>query len=365
MRIIQLLPELNEGGVERGTVELNREFVKLGHESIVISHGGKLVPQIVADGGKHIVLDVSSKNPLTAISRMLKLRKVLKKIEPDVLHARSRVPAWLTYMANKSLHFPFVTTVHGFNSVNAYSKIMTVGDQVICASSFLVKHICDHYHTDSKKIHLIPRGIDFDYFNALALDSAFIDMFKKEHQLENKRIIVHVARITHWKDQATTIRAFLKMRETIGDIKLLLVGGIDPKRRSYFDELKAMVENSPYRDDVIFTGSQAKIKEIYSMANLAISASTKPETFGRANVEGLAMGIPLIATRMGATEDYVIDHETGFFFEPGDADTLASLMGKGLDYSYDIEKIKAFVRSHFSLDQMVEKTLNVYSLVVK
>ena len=141
MRIVQLLPELNEGGVERGTMELSRELVKLGHESIVISAGGKLREQIEKDGGRHITFDICSKNPFTAPFRMIKLRKLLKELKPDILHARSRVPAWLTYLANKKLYFPFVTTVHGLNSINKYSEVMTKGDRVIAVSEVVRDYI--------------------------------------------------------------------------------------------------------------------------------------------------------------------------------------------------------------------------------
>lgn len=363
MKIIQLLPELNEGGVERGTVELCRELIKKGFESIVISNGGKLVDQIAQDGGLHVKLDVCSKNIFTAPWRIFKLYKILKQLQPDILHVRSRVPAWMVCFANKLLKIPVVSTVHGFNSVNAYSSIMTKADYVICSSSFLIKHIIKNFNTDKEKIHLIPRGIDFNYFNNLQLDTEFITEFKKENMLTNQRIILHVARITRWKDQATTIRAFLEVRKTIENIKLVLVGGTDLKRQSYHDNLKSLIENSPYKQDIVFAGSHTKIKEIYSLATIAISSSTKPETFGRANVEGLAMGVPLLATQIGATVDYIIEGKTGFFFNLEDYHELANLMQKSLDYPFNPAEIKLFAKENFSLDQMVEKTINVYSKV--
>ena len=134
MRIVQVIPELNEGGVERGVVELNREFVKKGIESFVISAGGKLENQINLDGGNHIKFDVCSKNIFTAFSRVNALKKILKEINPDIIHVRSRVPAWLVYFANKKLNIKVVSTVHGFNSVGFYSSIMQKSDAVICVS---------------------------------------------------------------------------------------------------------------------------------------------------------------------------------------------------------------------------------------
>ena len=203
MRIVQLLPELNEGGVERGTMELSRELVKLGHESIVISAGGKLVEQIEHDGGKHIIFDVCSKNPLTVPLRIFQLRKILEELNPDILHARSRVPAWLTYLANKKLQIPFVTTVHGFNSVSPYSAIMTKGDHVICVSGAIKAYIQEHYQTADEKITVIPRGIDLEKFNPNNLDAEFIDTFTEEYQLGNKFVVTSVGRITQLKDLET------------------------------------------------------------------------------------------------------------------------------------------------------------------
>ena len=141
MKIVQVIPELNEGGVERGVVELNREYVKLGIESYIISNGGKLVNQIVQDGGNHIIFDVCSKNIFTSFSRIRGLKKILKDLKPDIIHVRSRVPAWLVYFANKSLKIKVVSTVHGFNSVGFYSSIMQKSDAVICVSNSIKKYI--------------------------------------------------------------------------------------------------------------------------------------------------------------------------------------------------------------------------------
>jgi len=359
MRIVQILPELNEGGVERGAMELSRELVKQGHESVVISAGGKLVEQIQKDGGTHIAFDVYSKNILTAPFRILKLRKILKELKPHVLHARSRVPAWLTYLANKTLHFPFVTTVHGFNSVNAYSKVMTYGDKVICGSKFMIEHIIKHYHTPMEKIVLIPRGVDMDSFGS-ELNEDFISEFKQKYHLEGHFIITHVARITHWKDQKTTIKAFIEVKKHIQNAKLLFVGSVDESRTHYYEELQKMIKDTPYEEDVIFTGNQQHIKEIFSFSDVSISASNKPETFGRANVESIFMGTPLIATNIGATADYVIEGENGYLFEPNDAEELSRLIIKSSKESFDKEQMARYVKNNFSLEQMVDKTVSVY-----
>ncbi|MGB5792821.1 glycosyltransferase, partial [Poseidonibacter sp.] len=242
MKIVQLLPELNEGGVERGVVELNREYTNKGINSFVISAGGKLENQIDLDGGKHIKFDVCSKNILTLISRVIKLRKILKDLKPDIIHVRSRVPAWLVYFANKSLSIKVVSTVHGFNSVSFYSKIMTNADAVICVSNSIKEYIQKHYNTDSKKITVIPRGIDLELFNLDNIDKDFIENFEEEYNLSDKFIVSSVGRVTQLKDYETFIKAISLVKKDIPNIKALIVGGVRSDKEDYLNLLKKLIK---------------------------------------------------------------------------------------------------------------------------
>ncbi|HIP12466.1 MAG TPA: glycosyltransferase [Arcobacter sp.] len=359
MKIVQLLPELNEGGVERGTMELSRELVALGHESIVISAGGKLVQQIEEDGGKHITLDVCSKNVLTVPSRMLKLRKLLKELQPDVLHARSRVPAWLTYLANKKLHFSFVTTVHGFNSISFYSKIMTKSDQVICVSAAIKKYIQKHYNTSGDIITVIPRGVDLEKFNPNDVDTNYIDTFKKEYQLKDKLIVTSVGRITQLKDLETFIRAIAITKEKKSNIMGLIVGGVREDKQVYFEGLKSLIKALKLEENIVFTGSQSKIPEIYTLSNVVVSSSKKPESFGRTAAEALAMNCPVIATGHGGILDIVIPDKTGWLFESGDENKLAQNIL--ISQTHKLEGLRSFVEKRFTLDEMVHSTIKVYN----
>ena len=360
MKIVQLLPELNEGGVERGTMELSRELVKLGHESIVISAGGKLEAQIKKDGGRHITLDVCSKNPLTAFSRMLQLRKILKELNPNILHARSRVPAWLTYLANKKLHLPFVTTVHGFNSVSPYSAIMTKGDSVICVSGAIKDYIQKHYQTEETKITVIPRGIDLEKFNPENLDKAFIENFKMEYHLEDKRIITTVGRITQLKDHQTFIHAIGLLKKHDPKVLGLIVGGVREDKQEYFQSLEMLVKKLDLNDNIIFTGSQNKVAEIYALSDVVVSSSKKPESFGRSVAEALALNTPVVATNHGGVLDIIVEGENGFFYPVGESELLAENIAKCHTLEFDGY---AYIEKHFSLEQMVQKTLDVYGKV--
>ena len=360
MKIVQLLPELNEGGVERGTMELSRELVNLGHESIVISAGGKLQEQIEKDGGTHITFDVCSKNPFTAPLRMVQLRKILRELNPDILHARSRVPAWLTYLANKKLHIPFVTTVHGFNSVSPYSAIMTKGDRVICVSGAIKSYIQEHYKTEEKKTTVIPRGIDLEKFNPQNVDKQFIENFKKEYSLDDKYIITTVGRITQLKDHQTFIRAIALLKKNDPTIVGLIVGGVRDDKQEYFQSLKVLVKELGLDDNVIFTGSQNKVAEIYAFSDVVVSSSKKPESFGRSVAEALALNTPVVATGHGGVLDIIVENENGFFYPVGDAEELAVKILNSRALKFDGYN---YISNHFSLENMVQKTLEVYEKV--
>ncbi len=196
MHIVHLIPELNQGGVEVVVLHLNRELVKRGHQSTVISNGGKLADQIEKDGGQHIQLDVCSKNPLTVPFRVSALRSLLSDLCPSVIHAHSRVPAWLAWFANRKLRIPFITTVNGFNSVSKYSEIMTQGDRVICVSHPVKQYIQQHYAVPEGKIDVIHPGVNPMEFDPETVDAAWVNEFKTQHGLDSKFIAETVGRIT-------------------------------------------------------------------------------------------------------------------------------------------------------------------------
>ena len=357
MRIVQLLPELNEGGVERGVVELNREYVKLKIESYVISAGGKLEDQINLDGGKHIKFDVCSKNIFTVFSRVVKLKKILKEIKPDIIHVRSRVPAWLIYFANKNLKIKVVSTVHGFNSVGFYSSIMQKADAVICVSNSIKEYIQKHYKTSESKITVIPRGIDLELFNPKNIDNDFINNFKKEFNLENRFIVSSVGRVTQLKDYETFIKAISLVKKELPNIVALIVGGVRSDKEDYLNSLKNLIKELNLEDNITFTGSQSKIEQIYALSDVIVSSSKKPESFGRAVAEAICMNKPVIATNHGGVKDIIIENENGFFFEVGDEKELANNILKARNLEFDGYN---YISSNFSLGNMVNRTIDVY-----
>jgi glycosyltransferase involved in cell wall biosynthesis len=357
MHIVQILPELNQGGVERGAVEFNRELVKRGHTSTVISAGGTLAPQIEADGGRHITLNVCSKNPLTFISRSLKLKTELLKLDADILHARSRVPAWLAWFANKKLKVPFVTTVHGFNSVSRYSEIMVKGDRVIYGSSAIKDYILANYSTDESKLRYVPRGIDMDHFDPAQTDPTFIESFKQQHALKSRYIITIVGRITEWKGHDTFIRALAEVQKKHPEVIGVVAGGVWHGKEEHLQSLQKMAKE--LKAEIRFTGSQKQVREIYALSDLVVSAaSSKPETFGRTAAEALAMNTPVIASAHGGSLDILKDRENGFLFQPGNHEELAEKIQHAMTFGFS--NLREHIDAHFSLKHMTETELAVY-----
>ncbi len=389
LHIVQILPELNQGGVERGTVELSRELVKRGHQSTVISAGGTQAAQIEKDGGRHITLDVCSKNPLTFPFRVLALRRTLRSLstpaprkpeirhqrsdiskQPNhyppssdlcppisVIHARSRVPAWLCCFANKKLNIPFITTVHGFNSVSKYSEVMTRGDRVIYGSSAIKEYVLKNYSIDENKLRYVPRGIDTDHFDPEMVDQTFIDAFKQQHALENKTVITIVGRITEWKGHDTFIRALAEVQKTRSDVVGVVAGGIWHGKNDFFQGLEKLATD--LGADIRFVGSQTQVREIYALSDLVVSAaSTKAETFGRTAAEALAMNTPVVASAHGGSLDILIDGENGLLFEPGNETELTEKIEQALSFTFS--NLRKHIEENFSLNRMTEDELAVY-----
>ena len=331
--------------------------MKLKIESYVISAGGKLENQINLDGGNHVKFDVCSKNIFTAFRRVKGLKKILKEINPDIIHVRSRVPAWLVYFANKSLNIKVVSTVHGFNSVGFYSSIMQKADAVICVSNSIKEYIQKYYQTSENKITVIPRGIDLELFNPRNIDETFIENFKKEFDLKDKFVVSSVGRVTQLKDYETFIKAILLAKKEIPNVVGLIVGGVRSDKEDYLKSLKSLIKELDLENNIIFTGSQSKIEQIYALSDVVISSSKKPESFGRAVAESICMNKPVIATNHGGVKDIIIENENGFFFEVGDDKELADNILKSRTLKFDGY---GYISDNFSLKNMLDRTLEVY-----
>ena len=314
MKVVHLLPALEQGGVESVVCDLVRA---LPCESVVVSKGGRLVGRIEAAGGRHMTLDLKSKNPLTYFTRAWKLRKILRAENPDLVCVHSRVPAWLFVGARKLDSIirlfdysiilpPWISYAHGANSVSRYSEVMTKGDLVIVPSKFLADYLKANYRITDEKIRIIPNPVDAERFDPAKLDQAFIAEKRREGGIrEDDHVQIAVGRIK----PVTGLEGLIEsLRSQISDFKLVIVGGADKRHQGYLSSLKALASTlnlSPDRSSqpsqltsVIFAGPQEKIPECLAIADEIVSGNvTKPETFGLSVVEAYAMNKPVRVTR--------------------------------------------------------------------
>ena len=302
MKVVHLLPALEQGGVESVVCDLVRALTDC--ESVVVSRGGRMAGRIEAAGGRHIALDLKSKNPLTYFTRAWKLRRILRAEKPDLVCVHSRVPAWLFVWANRKLGLKWITYAHGANSVSRYSEVMTKGDLVITPSRFLADYLKANYGTPESKIRIIPNAVDTKRFDPENLDRAFIAEKRREWGIrEGDRVVMAIGRITPVKGLDNLIRDFAATKSD--NAKLVIVGGADKHHLKYLESLKALAKDVRRETkDVIFAGGQEKIPECIAIADEIVSANvTKPETFGLSVVEAYAMNKPVRAKRFGGVAE--------------------------------------------------------------
>ena len=297
---------MEQGGVETVVCDLVKALP--GWESVVISRGGRLVGVVEAAGGRHVALDLKSKNPLTYFTRAWKLRRILHAERPDLVCVHSRVPAWLFVWANRALGLRWITYAHGANSVSRYSEVMTKGDLVIVPSRFLADYLRANYGTPEAKIRVIPNSVDTKRFDPANLDWDFIAEKRREWGIrEEDRVIMSIGRVTPVKGLDNLIREFAGRsgKDSASPLKLVIVGGADKHHRKYLESLKVLASSLiPRPSSLIFAGQQTKIPECISIADEIVSANTtKPETFGLSVIEAYAMNKPVRAKRFGGVAE--------------------------------------------------------------
>ena len=368
-RVLQVLPHLNSGGLVSGAIEISNALQKSGNFSIVASDGGRREREIIREGGKILQLPLASKNPIIIYRNIYRLSKIIKKNKINIIHARSRAPAWSAYFAAKRMNIPFITTFHGTYSIKGklkkkYNSVMTKGNKVIAISHFITKHILNNYNINQEKVVTIHRGINLDNFNHLKVsDERLISFCNRFNIPEDNFIILLPGRITRWKGHKTLIEAVAMLGRE--DIVCLFVGDIQG-RYKYYNELNAFIDKLGLTNNFRIIENQIDMAAIYKLADVVISASTDPEAFGRVVAEAQAMGRPTVAVNHGGGPEIIINNVTGWLFKPGDAIDLSDKIQKAIDLD-DLERknmaSKAIERTllNFNNDAMCFKTLDVYS----
>lgn len=359
MRILQILPELNVGGVETGVVDLCRELVKKGHHSFVVSNGGEMVNTLASDGSKHYKLPVNEKSLLIAIYCIFKLIRIIKDDAIDVVHARSRVPAITAFIACRITRTPLVTTCHGRYSKNILSSVMGFGKYVITPSRAIARHMMDDFGVPRERIRIISRGLDIDKFAYKAPKDA------AEIKDKPKFVIGMIGRMTPLKGHEYFIRAIPSIvKKAGGRVRAVIVGDCAPNKKAYKKKLIDLVKKLGLEKRVEFTGIVRDIPKVLSEMDILVSPSIEDEAFGRVVIEAQARGVPTVATRLGGALDIIDDGKTGLLVDPQDPTAIAEAVIRLIENrplaSALSKEARKKVEDEFTLARMADETIRLY-----
>ena len=371
LSIVQIVPEMDEGGVEGETFDLACDLVRCGHRSIVISGGGRLVADLEKAGVEHLTWpNIGSKN-FYCLPYISKLRKLLLEERIDVLHLRSRLPAWVGWLAWKSLRKNdrpgLLTTFHGFYSINCYSAIMTKGQKVVAVSQSIQEHIEENYHIDPSLIEIIYGGVDHNQFSVENVSRQRIDALKEQWNLQDNTdpVIVLPGRLTRLKGQDIFIDALAAMKEY--SFKAICVGDI-PKN-SYVEELLQKIKTAGMVDRIKLVGHCSDMPAAFAIGDIVVSASsTHPESFGKIAIEAMAMMKPVIATAHGGSLEIVIPDETGWLVQPGDCASMTVALKEALGNENERQRRgcngRNRVLNNFTVDVMCARNIDLYQCLL-
>ncbi len=370
--VLQILPSLVTGGVERGTVEVTEALVKAGFRALVASSGGPMVKEVEAAGGEHFALPLASKNPVVMCANIPRLCRLIRENKVDLVHVRSRAPAWSALRAAKSTGTPLVTTFHSAYGAKSkikrwYNAVMARGARVIAISDFVADYAKRTYGVQEEILRVIPRGVDIAAFDPEKVGPSRIDELRRRWNLpEGKPVILMPGRLTRWKGQLVLIRALAQIKDR--DFLCVIVGG--GKDSAYGQELAQAVSQLKLQGKVDIKDTCRDMPAAYCLASLVAVPSTRPEGFGRTVIEAQAMGTPVIATNHGGARETVANGETGWLVPPNDEKALAQAIAFVLampkpEKTALAARATAHIRGHFTTDIMTLKTLSVYRELLK
>ena len=376
--ILQIIPELEAGGAERTAVDIAAALSRAGARALVATEGGRLVGELQAKGGIWAPFPAGTKNPLAMLLNVRRLAKLCLDEGVALLHARSRAPAWVAHGAARALNLPFVTTYHGSyagrSSVKIlYNSVMARGDAVIANSHYTAGLVRSLYPMARERVRVIHRGTDFARYSPSAVEHDRVEALRKAWGVApHERIVLLAARLTGWKGQRVLIDAAAKLKAAgLADVVFVLAG--DPQGRDgYVRDLDKAIETKGLKDIVRRVGHCTDMPAAFLAASVVTVPSTEPEAFGRAAVEAQAMGAAVVVSDLGAVPETVLtppevapQERTGWRVPPGDAGALAEALSTALTMGASAREAMAtraslHVERHFSLERMVEDTLDVY-----
>lgn len=370
--VLQVLPSLVTGGVERGTIEINQAIVGAGWTGLVASAGGRLVPAVRRAGGRHIVLPLTSRDPLTIWRNAARLAAVIRAERVAIVHARSRAPAWSAWLACRRTGAHFVTTYHGTYGEDLpfkrrYNSVMAKGEQVIAASRFIAEEIVARHGTDPTRVRVIPRGVDPARFDPAVVSGDRMERLAQAWRVPDGALVALLpGRLTSWKGQSVLIEALARMSRR--DVCGVLVGS-DQGRQRYTARLIRQAETLGVADRLRLAGECDDMPAALMLADVVVHASTRPEAFGRVVIEAQAMGRPVIASDLGGPVETVEHGVTGWRVPPGDPAALAAAIEAALEFPVEQREAlghrgRAAVLRRCTVAEMQRATLDVYQQVM-
>jgi len=381
--VLQVLPSLDigGGGVERSAIDLGEALVLAGKKAVVASEGGRQVVELERRGVKHIALPLASKNPLVIRRNIRRLAEVIEREKIELVHARSRAPAWSARAAARETGVPFVTTFHGTYNFGTglmgdlkkrYNAVMIDADAVIANSNFIASHIAENYGLSGPKVHVVPRGIDTARFDAEGFNpNRMIEVATRWRVPDDSMVVLLPGRLTRWKGQLLFIEALAELKSRRGadnfNITGLLVGS-DQGREAYRKELEDQIEEKGLAGNVQIVGHFDDMPAAYMLSDVVVSASTDPEAFGRVIAEAQAMGRPVVVADHGGAAEQVVEGVTGWRFAPGDPQEFAAALETALTLNVDARAELAVhasdhARSKYAKSGMCASTLRIYASV--
>ncbi|WP_426687877.1 glycosyltransferase [Rhodanobacter ginsengiterrae] len=363
LTVVQLIPALHSGGAERSALEIGRALVQAGHRSVVISAGGRLVERLQAEGSEHISLDIGRKS-LSTLGHLGTLRRLLREIKPDIVHARSRLPAWMGWWAMKGMtpRPHFVTTVHGLNSPGRYSAILLRGERVVAVSQTMRDFVLSHYRwLEPGKVKVIPRGIDplaFPYGHRP--DDAWQKAFFAEFPaLTGAPLLTLPGRGTRLKGHHDAIELLADLKRRGIEARLLLLGVIEPGREAYVAELRELIRLRGVTSQVVLSPPRDDVRDVYAISALVLQLSNRPESFGRTVVEALSLCRPVLGYAHGGVGELLAELYPAGRVPLGDRERLVERAAELLRVAPPISPLQSY-----RLSDMQHATLALYDEVV-
>jgi len=364
--VLQVIPSLVSGGVERGTVEIAAALVAAGWTAYVASSGGPMERELARAGARHIRLPLATKNPLAIRRNASALADIIRRLQIDIVHARSRAPAWSAWAAAKRTGRRFVTTFHNAYDEDLplkrwYNSVMARGERVIAISDFVAAHAAGAYGLGDR-LRTIPRGVDLNLFDPKRVNGdRVVALATKWRVPDGHAVVMLPGRLTRWKGGLDLIEAIARLGRD--DVCCLLVGA--EQRPGFRRELEKAIERKQLGAQFRVVEDCRDMTAAYRLADVVVSASTDPEGFGRTIVEAQAMGRPVVATDHGGARETIIPGNTGWLVPPGDPAGLAAAIGEAL--SLDAAEREAFARrarahiaAGFTRELMCARTIDIY-----